>query len=451
MSRISTGQATLSSGKSMLRGVGSAAIAKVLVMGLTGALGLFTSRIIVQSFGVDAYAQYGLIASLPALLPFADLGIAAVIINAAAESTEPRSDDRLRRTIVSACRVLITSGALIVAVSIAISILGLWPSILGPGLMEGGGWVAGASIALFGIGLPLTIGPRLLVGLGRNTTQIATQALVAPTILVLIGLCVILAVPAAQYLAVFTYVASILVSTVALCIAAKIISPQFSAASREILHPRASPGAPVMNMAWPMLVQMVALPIAMQTSRIVVSHVGDPGQLAQYNLAAQIFSIALQTISASGIALWPVFAKARKGNRIESPMAPTLWFLAGGVTIAAAMAVLSPWLTAFIADGKFQLAPLLVWSFVLFVALQAAKYPIGMYMTDLRGLRFQVIPAIIMVPLSLGISLALVPVLGAAGCVIGVSVAVALCQVIPNMIYVIIDLRERRRQAAAAV
>ena len=62
----------------MWRSVGSTAIMKVLVMGTSGLLGILTSRMILSHYGTDAYAQYGLLASLPALLPFADLGIAAV-------------------------------------------------------------------------------------------------------------------------------------------------------------------------------------------------------------------------------------------------------------------------------------------------------------------------------------------------------------------------------------
>ncbi|MBC7724605.1 MAG: polysaccharide biosynthesis protein, partial [Burkholderiaceae bacterium] len=38
------------------RRVGSTAIAKVAVMGISGVIGIFTSRLIIQHFGVDAYA-----------------------------------------------------------------------------------------------------------------------------------------------------------------------------------------------------------------------------------------------------------------------------------------------------------------------------------------------------------------------------------------------------------
>jgi hypothetical protein len=66
--------------------VGSTAAMKVVVMGLSGVLGIITSRMIIQQFGTDAYAQYGLLSTFPTLLPFADLGIAAIVINAVAGS-----------------------------------------------------------------------------------------------------------------------------------------------------------------------------------------------------------------------------------------------------------------------------------------------------------------------------------------------------------------------------
>lgn len=432
------------------RSVGNAAMVKVAVMGVTGVLGLVTSRIILQNFGVDAYAQYGLIASLPALLPFADLGIAAVVINAVAEAEDARSDEVMRRSITSALRVLLVSASIIVMTAIVITTLGLWPAILGKGLMPGGGWVAGLCLAIFGVGLPLSIGPRILVGLGRNTVQIATQSVVAPFILLCIGGSVLLTVPAEQYLAVFSYLASIIVSTICLLIAARAVAPQLRQVFRDVPRVKAVPGSRVMNMAWPMLVQMLALPIAMQTGRILVSHLGGTLALAEYNLANQLFGIAVQTVSAAGIALWPIFARARAAGRIESPLRLTLWFMGGGLLIASVMAMLTPWLTALASDNKLQLGPALVLSFVVFVALQAVKYPIGMYMTDLGGLRFQVAPTVLMIPISLGIAVWLIPSIGGAGAVIGVSVAVLLCQVIPNLFYVRWDLSRRRRKGESS-
>ncbi|MFK4853368.1 lipopolysaccharide biosynthesis protein [Microbacterium sp. ZW T6_19] len=433
---------------SMWRNVGSAAVVKVAVMGVTGLIGLVTSRMIIQSFGVEAYAQYGLLASLPTLLPFADLGLAAVVINAVAESGDPRKDAKMRRALVSTVRLLLLASAVIVAVAFLLTLLDAWPRILGDGLMPEGNVVAGVCLALFGLTLPLTLGPRILIGLGRNTMQIATQVITAPLIFALIGACVVFGVRADQYIAVAAYLASTVVSVIALSIAARLISPQMGLLSREVFQVRKAPGVPVVNMAWPMLVQLLALPVAMQTGRILVSHVGGVEQLAEYNLGYQIFGIALQTISAAGVALWPIFARARAAGRVESPWVPTFWFLGGGLVIAGGMAAISPWLATIISDGALALSWQLIVAFVVFVALQAAKYPVGMYMTDLAGLRFQVLPTIVMIPIALGGSWLLIPLLGAAGNLIAVSFAVAVCQVLPNLIYVRSDVRRRRREAA---
>ena len=168
-------------------------------------------------------------------------------------------------------------------------------------------------------------------------------------------------------------------------------------------------------LAWPMLVQMVALPLAMQTQRILISHLTEGDQLAQFNLASQLFGVILQTIAAAGLALWPIYAAARAKGRIESPLMTSLGFMGGGLVLAAALAVVTPWVVAFVTGGAFALDGWLVGGFVAFVALQAAKYPTGMYMTDERGLRFQVVPVLVMVPLTLGLSWWLIGAIGAGG------------------------------------
>ena len=375
----------------MVRAVGSTAVIKVVVMGISGLIGIVNSRLIIQNFGTDAYAQYGLLAALPALLPFADLGIAAVVINAVAGSDKPASDRLVRSTIVTAFRILLCSAAAIVGVGLVISLFGWWPAILGGALLpDGGSLAAFLCLGTFALVLPLTVGSRVLVGLGRTSTQTASQAVVAPAMFLGLATLVALSAPAGSFLAVLSYIANGLASLICLLVAARLIRPQIGKALREVPFPRRYPGVPAMGVAWPMLVQMVALPIAMQTDRLLLSHLTTGTELAQYNLASQLFGLVVQTIAAAGVALWPIYARARSESRIESPMKPTMWFLAGGLGLGLLLAALSPLLTHFIAGDRFTLDPWLVGGFVVFVALQAAKYPAGMYMTDKRGLTFQV-------------------------------------------------------------
>ena len=90
------------------------ALAKVVVMGVAGVFGLINTRLIISHFGTDAYAQYGLLATFPNLMPFTDLGIGAVILNAVAGSSDLPHDAVVRRTLTTALRVLLCS-ALVIA------------------------------------------------------------------------------------------------------------------------------------------------------------------------------------------------------------------------------------------------------------------------------------------------------------------------------------------------
>lgn len=434
----------------MLKKVGGTALAKVFVMGLSGILAIFTGRLIIQEFGTDAYAQYGLLSTLPSLLPFADLGIAAVVINAVAGARHPRTDEYVRQVIVTSMRVLICSGGVLLLVALVISGLNLWPVVFGDGLMADGQTASLLCVGVFAAALPLAVGQRVLVGLGRTTTQIAAQSVVAPFMFCSIGALVLLNIPAGGYLSVFSYLGMALVSIICLVVAAKSLHPQLGRAFRQIPFRRRHPSVPVLGMAWPMLVQMVALPIAMQTDRLLLSHLTNGPELAEYNLAAQLFGMAIQTIAAAGMALWPFFAKARSTKEINSPMVPTLWFLGGGTLLGVGLAILAPFLAAYMSGQSIVLDKWLVWGFVIFVLLQAAKYPIGMYMTDLRGLRFQVIPVILMIPISLGLSWWLIGLIGPGGAIIGSAAAVAICQVFPNFWWVQRDLKRRSSVAESA-
>ncbi|WP_210600735.1 hypothetical protein, partial [Staphylococcus aureus] len=119
--------------------------------------------------------------------------------------------------------------------------------------------------------------------------------------------------------------------------------------------------------------------------------------------------------------------------------------------LALLLALVSPWIASFVSAGQIVLDPWLVGGFVAFVVVQAAKYPLGMYMTDQRGLRFQVVPLLILVPVNLGLSWWLVGLVGAGGPIIGSAVSVLLCQVLPDLWYVSRDLKRRAQLAAAEV
>lgn len=410
---------------------------RMLVLPVSALLGIVVTRLILENYGTAAFAQYGLLVAIAALLPFADLGISASVLNAVGGSDAPATDDRVRRVLVSAARVTLGGAVVVASIAVGITLLGLWPELLGPGLMDGAGPLAAmASLLLIAAAMPAGLGQRILIGLRRNHVVILVMGLQTPLVLVVLLLLVWGDVPAGPALAPIAYAAMFLLAVVCTVLAARRVRPLVGRALADVPKVRSVRGAPIFDTAWPMLVQMIALPIAMQTDRIVLSHRTSEEVLVEYNLAAQMFTPIWGVVSAAGITLWPVFARARARGRSDSPFAMSGVFAAAAGLMALAVAVASPFLADLASGGRIELPLLLVAAFTALMVLQGLKYPLGMFLTDAAGLRFQALMIVLMVPVNVGISWVLATPFGAAGPVIGSVVGVALFQVLANALYV---------------
>jgi len=428
--------------------IGSTAGLKVLVMGVGGVLGMLNTKLIIGHFGKAAYAQYGLLASLPSLLPFASLGMAAVVLNAVSEADDPRTDREMSRTLTTALRYLVVSAAVIILVGLVPTLLGAWPALLGKGLLPGGGLATFWCLVVFALTLPLTIFPRMVIALGRPQAQVLSGLVVAPFMLVNIVVLAALGVPAGNAIAVLTYVANALAAFVCMVIGWRALGPNFRRMVRDVPRLKEVPNADIMGMAWPQLAQMIALPIAMQTDRLLLSHLTDEDALSQYNMASQFFQMVVQTITAAGVSLWPMYARARSENRIMKPWKTTVVFTGVGVAAGGALAVLIPFIARWLSNGTITLQGWLIAGFVLYVASQAANYPLGMYLTDEAGLKFQVLPIVVMVPINLALSWWLTLRIGAGGPILGSAISVFGCQVATNAWYIRRDIERRSTTVA---
>jgi O-antigen/teichoic acid export membrane protein len=446
---MNTGRAPVAVGpRQAWQKVGRSAGVRVLVLALSAVLGIVSTRLIIDNFGQAAYAQYGLLVALGALLPFADLGVSAAVMNAVAGAERPDIDPRVRSVLTTAVRVLFASMLVLLLVAVAFTAAGVWPVLLGDGLIPRSGPVtAGLCLAAIAISMPAGLGQRILTGLGSNHVSIAILGLQAPIVLLVLLALVAFGTGGGSYIAVLPYAVAFLLSVVATVRATRKIRPAAAQAFLDAPRLRAVPGGQVLDVAWPMLLMTIALPLAMQTDRIILSHVSDVENLSKYNLASQMYTPVWQVVSAAGIALWPIFARARaRSNEDEPAMSPMPMSLAFGAAAALACVAISlaaPWLSARASGGTIHLDLRLVLAFSILMVLQATKYPLGMYMTDARGLRYQAAMVVVMLPLNVGLSWVLGIHLGAPGPVIGSVVGVLLCQVLANWAYVRRELRRR--------
>ncbi|SEL20561.1 Membrane protein involved in the export of O-antigen and teichoic acid [Blastococcus sp. DSM 46786] len=429
--------ATDSAGPGLWAAVRRSAGAKLVVLPVSALLGVVLTRLVIDAFGVAAFAQYGLLVALGALLPFADLGMAAAVMNAVAASPDPGSDPHVRRVLVTATRALLGSAAVLIAAALGLWVLDLWPILLGEGLLPGQGpAVATLCLLLIAAALPVGLGQRILAGLGSNHLSVVVLGAQTPLVLAAVALLVWWEVPAGAGLAVVAYAVTLILSAVLTVIAARRLHPVVGLALRDAMRLRTVRGARVLDVAWPMLVQMLALPLAMQSDRIVLSHRTGSTVLAEYNLAAQMFTPVWAVVSAGGITLWSTFARARARGESVSPSSTALAFGAAAAVMAGAVALLSPVLAGFASGGRITLGVPLVLAFVVLMTLQGLKYPLGMAMTDAAGLRYQAVMIVLMLPVNVGLSWWLAGHLGAVGPVVGSIVGVAAFQCLANAWYV---------------
>lgn len=440
----------LSTRGGILRAVGGSAGARLIVMPISAVLGLIVTRLIIDNYGEAAYAQYILLVGVAAMLPFADLGLSAAIMNATAAARDPRSDRHLRGVLVSCMRVLACCAAFLILTSLAIYALGLWDDILGDGLsLESGALAATLCLIALGLNLLISFGQRILIALGHNTLVVLLSGLQTPIVLLTLWITITTGATGG-YLAVASYATTLTISAIALIIAARRIDPTLAEAARAAVDPRQR-GDRVFDVAWPMLIQMVAVPIATASDRIVLSHLGTLSELTEYSLAAQMFTPLLVVVSTAGISLWPVFARARSAGT-ASPLSPYImsWGFAGLALVASViMASLSGLLSQLASGGAISVGWPVLLAFSVFIIVDAAKHPFGMYLTDAPGLRYQAYFALLLLPMNLGLTILLTPTLGATGPLIGSIVGVITCQLLPNILLVRKRMRRAARDAAA--
>lgn len=425
--------------RQLIRAVGTSALSRLLVLPLSAVLGIVVTRLVIDNYGQDAYVQYALLVGVVALIPFADLGITASIMNATGAAADPRSDEHLRLTLVSCLRVLVCCSLFMIGLATAFTVTDSWGALLGRGLMaDTGSLAAGLCLGVLGVTLLVSYGQRILMGLGRNHWVILINGMQTPLVLATLCLVLWIGVDIGPYVAVISYVATFGLALICLALAARLLGSTLARAYHDAWRLRTVRGARIFDTALPMLVQMVALPLAMQSDRLMLSHTSTVDELASYSLAAQMFNPFVAVVSAASVALWPVFARARaEGTRSAvSPFALSAVFAAVAGVVVMIVGLASGMLADLASGSTIDLSVLLVVSFATLVVVQAAKFPVGMYLTDAAGLRFQAYMVIPLLGFKLALSFVLAGSMGAAGPVIASVLAVALFQVVPNALYV---------------
>lgn len=402
-------------------------------------LGLYNTSLIVGETGSVGYGVVNTIATLGALLPFADLGIGGSVTTAVALRHQDGTDGGLRvqQRIVAAYRALLLVAAAICAFSVAIGVLNLWDDILGQTFSLVEQSVISLCLIIFAIGIPCGLGARMLVGLGRNTLAVAigmTSSLF--TLATTVSLTLFDVTDMAFALSGFA--GGLIANSIATAVALKLIRqdgvriPFPLKRGYNFTHDRLLAGS-----GW-LFVVTIGLPLGLETGRIVLSHVSSLNELSEFALMSQIYVLTWSVISTSAGALWTIFAQARE----DAEGSYKVWrlmvaiFGIGGLAAGLLLWQAGPWFGSVISGGRIDVGQGTAAAFAGLLLAQSLHLPAGSLLTRPKELRYQAMCIVLMAIVSLSLGISMAPTYGSMAIAVGAATGVFIGQFIPDLFFV---------------
>jgi O-antigen/teichoic acid export membrane protein len=422
-------------------------IFRVVGTPLVAVVGLINTAIIVRHTGEAVFGVVSLITTISLLIPFADLGIGAVVVSACSRPGRLTEDRAAVATVQRGLRRLTMVAAVLILTSLVVMATDSWRILIGTTTGPADRIAITIAVCLIALGIPAGIGIRIIIGLNMNPLAVlltmanAVFALLITLALKSIGV-------AGIWYATSGAGGALAGNCLATALALRMSGLRWSAFARPgVEHTKSKL---LQGSLW-MFVLTIGLPLGLQSHRLILSHVSTPGELSRYALMAQIFAVVWMVFDTAGMALWPVFVK-RRSNRVASTQ---LWLrsvMAFGVLSAVAglgIVALGPWATSVLSGGQVGATRALAVAFAVLLFVECIHLPGGIMLTMPREARWQSFCVTVM-----GVTTVLLGIWwggkwGGTGVVAAAAVAMVAAQVIPDFVW-IPRLLSRRAQDALA-
>lgn len=409
-------------------------------------IALLNTAIIVQQSGDVVFGLVSLVSTLSLLMPFADLGIGAVVTNACSTEGPLADNGAALATVQRAFRLLTLVAIGLSGVSLVIMTTDSWGPLLGATSGPADRYAVTATVVLIAVSVPAGIGLRILVGLDQNHLAVVLSMCNA-----LFTLLITVALMAVGVDPIWFAVSGAGGVFIGNCIATA-VALRRSGLGRAALRPPAAEYARTGLLAgsvW-MFIVSIGLPLGLQSHRLILSHVSTPVELSRYALMAQVYGLGWMVFSTAGMALWPVFVKRRGDFRASR----SLWVkstavfasvaLLGGLVLVA----LGPWATSLISRGEVVATRDLAVAFGALLVVQCFHLPAGVMLTTPRESRWQSQCIMAMGVTSVVLGVWWGQTWGGAGVVSAAAVGVLIAQIVPDLIWVPMLLRRRDHETS---
>jgi len=422
----------VSEGRNVLAGVLRAMGAKVVTLPISALATFGATSLTITSIGAERYGVLSIVTGLYLMVPFADLGLGAGVINAVASGQQEYARAVARRTF----RILWVPALIVAIVGMAGASMFSWSSVLG---VSGApdrclDLVTGVSLTLFALSIPLGIGPRILVGLKRNAVAVYLSLLSSLTALTGVLALGFIGAPSDTY-ALPMPLGMLITNLVSLVVAQRFTGFSIfgSAQGDAVVTVRS-----LFSVGLPMMVLMISLPLLFNSHRVILSLRSDAMEIARYSLMMQLYNPFWSVVSIGGTALWPYFASGRARSANATPSLavlgyPLALFGSFGVAVAIALVVAGGPVADLVSSGQISLSISLLLAASALILVQSVQQVPGMFLTDGSGLWFQAACVIAALPAALFSMWVLSPLFGAAAPILCTAGSVLLFQFVPAL------------------
>lgn len=434
-----------------LRRVLSGGGIRVLGIPATAVLGLLNTSLIVTHTGSVTYGIVNTVATLGTLLPFADLGMGAVVTTAVGIAATDASHRPVAvatlRTVLRRLGLIALTGLVAVWV---ITLTGWWSTLFGRSFSTPDSLMIGLALSLFFLTLPAAVGARALIGLDKNHVVVALGITATGWALLSTGVLALADVRGMPYV-LSGFVGTLVSHLILLAIAAATLRRHGMPLAAVTPPAGAPPEHGLLAGSGWMLVVLVGLPLGLETGRLILAHRAGAIELSEFALAAQLYALTWSVISVSGQALWPVFARQRAAADASGHLWRQMVALFGAAALVGGgvLVAVGPWFSGVVSRGALHVDRPQMLAFALLLLVQALHLPGGVLLTRPEELRWQACCVVGMAAISVTISVSLAPTYAGVAVTGGAALGVLLAQLVPDILMV--DRMLRRRPEASHV
>lgn len=390
------------------------------------------SKIVFQTYGATAFGIVTFISSIQFLIPFADLGLGAVIMNHVAEANRRQNIQGSFKAIFRSLKIQICFASVIaILVLVAFFFIGPEVDFADAGNIPTISLLISALIILANV--PMTFGNRVLIGLNRTHTAIFIQACAPPLVLGAVVTCSMLGLNAAYLYPIWPLSTLIASATIVRIALKRLDLGVLSLASGFLRAQFRSKEDPIWGTALSMLVISTASPLTYNSDRVILGVTAVPQSLATYSIGAQIFSPLISLITSAATPLWSQFGHGRGAGKML--VRATAVFGVIGLGASGLLFLATPIYSWFVTGSPSYVPIEVQGTFAIFLIVNSLTLPSMMRLNSGAGIRFQAAVASLACFVGLPLSIWAAYTLGTSGPALASAVVMASIQLVPMIIW----------------